>query len=110
MSYHESVEIRDYQGRTIELSDFSWEHIRESHPEITLEDVQRVLTDPLEVRESPQQNFVELFYQAKAHPEGKVRFRVVVVKVLEEGLFVSTAMTTNAMKSGRTLYRKGDAQ
>lgn len=100
------MEVKDYQGRSIELSDASWEHIQESHPEITLEDIRLVLIDPLEVRESPRQNFVELFYQAKAHPEGKTRFRVVVVKILENGLFVSTAMTTNAMKSGRTLYRK----
>lgn len=110
MSYYKAVEIWDYQNRMIELSDSSWEHIRESHPEITLEEVQGVLADPLEVRESPRQNFVELFYQAKAHPEGKTRFSVVVVKVLEGGLFVSTAMTTNALKSGRTVYRKGEVQ
>jgi pyridoxine/pyridoxamine 5'-phosphate oxidase len=64
----------------------------------------------LEVRESRHQSFVELFYQAKAHPEGKPRFRVVVVKVLDSGSFVSTAMTTNAMKKGRTLYRKGETK
>jgi hypothetical protein len=103
-----SVEMKDYQGRTIELSDVSWEHIRESHPEITQEDIRQVLADPLEVRESPHQNFVELLYQTKAHPEGKTRFRVVIVKVLDTGLYISTAMTTNAMKAGRMLYRKGE--
>lgn len=108
MSYYGFVELKDYQGRSIELSDASWEHIRESHPEVTLEDIRLVLADPLEVRECPRQSFVELFYQAKAHPEGKPRFRVVVVKVLKAGLFISTAMTTAAMKDGRTLYRKGE--
>ncbi len=73
---------------------------------MTLEDIRRVLADPLEVRECPRQSFVELFYQAKAHPARKTRFRVVVVKVLKNGLFISTAMTTTAMKDGRTLYRK----
>lgn len=102
------MEIKDYQGRSIELSDSSWEHIQESHPEITLENIHFVLTDPLEVRECPRQNFVELFYQAKAHPAGKIRFCVVVVKVLENGLFISTAITTNVMKNGRTLYKKGE--
>lgn len=110
MSYFDSVELKDYQNRCIELSDASWEHIRESHPEISLEDIRLVLSDPLEVRESPRQSFVELFYQSKTHPEGKTRFRVVVVKVLENGLFVSTAMTTNAMKNGRSLYRKEETQ
>jgi hypothetical protein len=110
MSYNKGVKITDYQGREIELSDASWEHIRESHPEITLESIHLVLADPMEVRESTRQSFVELYYQLKAHPEGKTRFLVVVVKVLQAGSFVSTAMTANAMKSGRTLYRKGDAK
>lgn len=100
------MKIKDYQDRQIELSDASWQHIQESPPEVTLEDIRLVLADPLEVRECPRQNFVELFYQAKTHPMGKPRFRVVVVKVLTTGNFVSTAMTTNAMKSGHTLYRK----
>jgi hypothetical protein len=111
MSYFKfCIEFKDYQGRSIELSDSSWEHIQESHPEITRENILLVLTDPLEVRKCPRQNFVELFYQAKAQPAGKIRFCVVVVKVLEKGLFISTAMTTNAMKNGRTLYRKGEAK
>lgn len=61
MSYCDYVELKDYQGRSIALSDDSWEHIRESHPEITLEDIRLVLIDPMEVRECPRQNFVELF-------------------------------------------------
>lgn len=110
MSYNKSVKIEDYRGRSVGLSEATWEHIQESHPEITLEDIRSALRDPLEVRESPRQSFIELFYQSKAHPEGKQRFRVVVVKVLENELFVSTAMTTNAMKAGRTLYRKSEGE
>lgn len=106
MSYSGSVKLKDYQGRSIELSETSWEHIQEAHPEITLEEIQLVLADPLEVRECPRQSFVELFYQAKVHPKGKSRFRVVVVKVLAKGNFRSTAMTATIMKSGRTLFRK----
>jgi hypothetical protein len=102
------VKFKDVQGRSIELSEASWEHIQEQHPDVSIEDVKRVLSDPLEVRESPRQTFVELFYQAKVHPKGKPRFHVVVVKVLSGGNFVSTAMTTTTMKSGRTLYKKED--
>jgi len=102
--------LEDYRGRSIELADATWEHIRESHPEITLEDIRSVLADPLEVRKSPRQSFIELFYQAKAHPEGKPRFRVVVVKVRDDGMFISTAMTATTMKSGQTVYRKGVGQ
>ncbi len=107
MSYNENVKLEDFRGRSVELSEEAWEHIREAHPEITLADIRSVLADPLEVRESPRQSFVELFYQAKAHPEGKPRFRVVVVKVRSDGMFISTAMTTTTMKSGKTIYRKG---
>ncbi len=53
------MEIKDYQGRSVELSDSSWEHIRESHPEITIKNILLVLADPLEVRECPRQNFVD---------------------------------------------------
>lgn len=109
MSYNENAKFKDFWGRSIELSEASWEHIQESHPEITLDAIQSVLEDPLEVRESPRRadnGTVELFYRAKIHPEGKPRFRVVVVKVLKSGLYVSTAMTVSAMKNGKTLYRK----
>ncbi len=37
-----------------------------------IENIQLVPTNPLEVRECPRQNFVELFYQAKAHPAEKI--------------------------------------
>ena len=102
------MDFKDFQGRTIELSETSWQHIQEQHPDVTIDDIKRVLSDPLEVRESPRLGFVELFYQAKAHQTGKMRFHMVVVKVLSAGNFVSTAMTTATMKSGRTLYKKKD--
>lgn len=102
------MKLTAFQGRNIELSDASWEHIQDSHPEISLEDIRNTLVDPSEVIECPRQQFVELFYQIKLHPAGKQRFHVVVVKVLAQGNFISTAMTSNAIKRGRSLYRKGD--
>jgi hypothetical protein len=106
MSYTISVKFKDFQDRNIELSESTWEHIRGQHPEISIEDIRTVLTDPLEVRECQRQNFVELFYRAKANPKGKIRFHLVVVKVISNGNFISTAMTTTSMKNGRTLYKK----
>jgi len=104
------VKFKDFQGREIELADTSWEHIQDSHPEISIENIQSALADPSEVIECPRQQFVELFYQIKLHPASKQRFRVIVVKVLPNGNFISTAMTTTAMKKGRSLYRKGDKE
>lgn len=106
MSYNKTEKFFDYRGRVIELSESSWEHIRESHPEIGLSDIEAVLRDPLEVRQSPRQTFVELYYQAKAHRGGKIRFSAVVVKVLESGLYVSTAMTVSSMKDGKSIFTK----
>ena len=104
------MRFKDFQGRDIELSDFSWEHIQEAHPEISIKNIESVLENPSEVVECPRQEFVELFYQIKLHPAGKQRFYVVVVKVLPEGNFISTAMTTSMKKKGRSLYRKGDGK
>lgn len=73
-----------------------------------MEDIRSVLENPIEVRESLQQSFVELLFQVKPHPEGSPRFRLVVLKVLKNGVFISTAMTTNAIRGGRILYRKGE--
>lgn len=107
MSYTKFVKFKDFQGRDIELSELSWEHIQEAHPEISIKNIEAVLANPNEVVECPRQEFVELFYQVKFHPAGKQRFYVVVVKVMPNGSFVSTAMTTSMMKKGRSLYRKG---
>ena len=102
------VRFKDFQGRDIELSDFSWEHIQDSHPEISIENIRSALGDPTEVVGCPRQQFVELFYQIKLHPAGKERFHVIVVKILPSGNFISTAMTTTMIKKGRSIYRKGE--
>ena len=110
MSYTGIVKFKDFQGRDIELSESSWEHIQVAHPEISIKDIESALTNPSEVVECPRQEFVELYYQVKLHPAGKQRFYVVVVKVLSSGNFISTAMTTSMMKKGRSLYRKGNTK
>lgn len=107
MSYYTFMKLKDFQGRDIQLLNESWEHIQDGHPEIHLEDIKLTLKDPSEVRECPRQGFVELFYRLKSHAKGKIRFTVVVVKVMSDGNFISTAMTTKSMREGRILYKKG---
>jgi hypothetical protein len=65
MSYSGSVKFKDFQSRDIELSDASWAHIHEAHPEISIDDIRSTLAEPSEVIECPRQEFVELFYQVK---------------------------------------------
>ncbi len=104
------MKFKDFQDRVIQLLDSSWEHIQEAHPEISIENIENVLADPSEVIECPRQEFVELYYQVKLHPAGKQRFYAVVVKVLQDGNFISTAMTTSTIKPGRSLYRRGEGK
>jgi hypothetical protein len=48
------MKLIDFQGRIIELSEESWQHIQEAHPEISQLKIEQVLKDPLEVRECPR--------------------------------------------------------
>lgn len=100
-----NVELVDYQGRKIVLSDESWQHIKDDHPEISIDDIKNALLNPDEVRASNSNSKVEIYYAIKT-PRPKARFRCVVVKILDAGCFVSTAMTTSKMKSGKTIFQK----
>ena len=106
MSYKKTLKVTDHHARLIELSEESRGHIQEAHPEISLGDMKAVLADPTEVRQCPRQGFVELMYQFKEALKSKPRYRVVVVKVLKTGNFISTAMTASSMKPGKALYKK----
>jgi hypothetical protein len=56
------MKFTDFQNREIELSDSSWTHIQESHPEITIAHIRDIiLAKPSAVVECPRQSFVELF-------------------------------------------------
>jgi hypothetical protein len=99
------VELIDFQGRKIVLSDESWLHIKEDHPEISIDEIENALLNPDEVRASNSNSKVEIYYAIKT-VSPKTRFRCVVVKILDAGCFVSTAMTTSKMKSGKTIFQK----
>ncbi len=109
MSYSVSVKLLDYQGRTVELSDETWKHIQDAHPEVTIEDIKQALVDPVEVRRSQYKENAELFYHLKSR-EPKIRYRLVVVKILAQGCFVSTTMTTSQTKKGEVLYKKPEGE
>ena len=100
-----NVELVDYQGRKIVLSDESWQHIKDDHPEISIDDIKNALLNPDEVRASNSNSKVEIYYAIKTL-KPKARFRCVVVKILDTGCFVSSAMTTSKMKSGKTIFQK----
>jgi hypothetical protein len=99
------MKFNDYLGREIELSKESWEHIQDSHPEISRQDIINVLLNPDEVRGSNYSSQSELYYLIKSHAP-KQRYRCVVVKVLSTGCYISSAMTLSSMKKGTAIYTR----
>src|SRR5437868_11018152 len=93
------MKFRDFQGREIVISEESWRHIQESHPEVSVEEVAKVLAEPDEVRRSSHAANAELYYALKTSAP-RLRYRSVVVKVVSNEWFVSSAMTVSNMKSG----------
>ncbi len=95
----------DYKGRKIILSDESWMHVQEGHPEITIDAIERTLRDPDEVRRSRYSSKAELFYQLRATTI-KTRYCCVIVKDIEGKCFVSSAATVSSLKTGETLFSR----
>ena len=97
----------DYQSRIILLSEESEEHILFAHPEVTIDQISQVLSDPDEVRKSQSRIEVKLYYQLKTKIKEKDRYICVVVKItsLKEEFIVS-AMTTSRVKDGETVFKK----
>ncbi len=93
----------NYKKQRVILSNGAFEHIFEAHPEVSLEDIKIVLEDPDEVRLSSYKNDSELYYMLKT----KRRYICVIVKICEDGNFISTALTTTKPKIGRVIYKKG---
>ena len=84
------------------MDDGTFEHITEAHPEVALKDIEITLKDPDEVRMSSYKDDSELYYVFKT----KRRYICVIVKICEDGNFISTALTTSKPKVGRVIYKK----
>lgn len=84
------------------MGDDAFEHIAEVHPEVSLKDIKAALKDPDEVRMSSYKDNSELYYLFKT----KQRYICVIVKLCEDGNFISTALTTTKPKVGRIIYKK----
>lgn len=100
-------EFKDYEGKVIVLDDESYQHIVESHSEITLKQVEDTLIGPIEVRESTTKRLSILYYSLKIKTDNKIRYICVVVKRdKEDKYFIETAMTSSNLKKGKTIYKK----
>ena len=100
--------FKDYADEEIVMSDETWdEHISQKHPEITKEQIRDVLANPDKVCISQRKeklNHRQYHQGPWKNPEGKDRFWKVVVKVCDDGNWISTAMTTSRINCGEVLF------
>ncbi len=94
--------FRNYKDEECILTDEQKEHILARHPDADLQLISNCLKDPIEVRKSNSNNISQLYYMTKTES----RLFCVVVKICDDGNFISTAYTTSRMKSGETVYKK----
>ncbi len=99
--------LKDRFGRTIELSPECWTHILETHPEIRgrIDVMNETLKSPDIVKRSVYTSNVLLFYKYYDYIyNGK--YICIVIKILDEGCFVSTAYITDKIKRGEMVWKK----
>ena len=96
----------DVLGKEIVLTSAVRSVILQKHPEVIyfIEDIERILADPDEIRRSIRDERVILYYRFDARIlNGK--WLVVVVKQIDRN-FVSTIYATDQIKSGDMLWKK----
>ena len=103
------MEIKDFFGRTVRLTDERIEHLMGNHPEIKSESIAVII----ETLQQPEQIFVsnsdaavELFYRYYLKTSVGDKYMCVVVKNLETDFFVITAYFTDKIKKGKLLWTK----
>ena len=99
--------FKDVFGRKIELSPECWTHILETHPEIRVraDVINETLKSPDIVKRSVYASNVLLFYKYyKYIYNGK--YVCIVIKILNEDCFISTAYITDKIKRGEMVWRK----
>ncbi|MBL7665629.1 MAG: hypothetical protein JNM93_10895 [Bacteriovoracaceae bacterium] len=96
--------FENYRGEVIFLHPDTLEHIQDMHSEIDLLMISKTLKDPDEVRWSKQKEDSQLYYLLRT----QTRYTCIVVKICEDGHFISTALTTNKPKIGNIYYQRGD--
>lgn len=97
---------RDVFGAEVVLTDTVKAMILQKHPEVSdfIDQIDRALAEPEEVRRSIRDKRVVLYYRFEAAVlEGK--WVVVVVKRIDRN-FVSTMYATDQIKSGEVIWTK----
>ena len=97
--------FRDFEGRSIRLTDERLAHIRE-HPEMSGLDagIAETLARPARVVQSLSDPQARLYYRWYVGTRVGEKYLCVVVKVIDDDAFVLTAYLTDTIKKGRQIW------
>ena len=100
--------FKDVNNRQIRLTDERKEHIETDHPEMSgqIVKIQDTLLNPDIIIKSRTDPDVELFFRQYESTPVTEKYLCVIVKVLENDLFIITAFFTDTIKRGETLWKK----
>jgi hypothetical protein len=103
------MEIQDYLGRSIRLTEERIAHFLENHPELASESLSIIvetLQNPDEVIVSSSDETVELFYRYYIKTPVGDKWLCVLVKNLVTDFFIITAYFTNSQKKGKKIWKR----
>ena len=100
--------FKDVNNRQIRLTDERKEHIETDHPEMSgqIVKIQDTLLNPDIIIKSRTDPDVELFFRHYEATPVTEKYLCVIVKVLENDLFIITAFFTDTIKRGKILWKK----
>ncbi len=100
--------IKDIRNRNVRFTLEREKHIADDHPEMEgqYEKIKETLIDPLIIVKSKTDQEVELFYRHYKKTPVAEKYLCVVVKVLEDDIFIVTAYFTDTIKKGEILWNK----
>ena len=105
MKYFEiMISFENYRDEKVWLHEDTLKHIQNKHKEINLEMIRETIKDPDEIRQSQKDQRSQLYYYFRKED----RYICVVVKICEDGIFISTVLTTDKIKKGIVIYKKGE--
>ena len=100
--------VKDIHNRQTRLTEERLKHIETIHPEMAGQGgkIEETLLKPDIVIKSKTDSKVELFYRNYTTTPVTEKFLCVVVKVMENDLFIITAYFTDTKKGGEVLWKK----
>jgi len=100
--------FKDLFNRQIRLTDERLYHIETDHPEMTnqIVNIKETLKDPDIIVRSKIDSQVELFYKLFKNTPVTEKYLCIVIKSLDNDIFIITAYFTDTVKRGDILWQR----